>query len=70
LIFRVRLERDLEDGGFVASCTDLPGCFSQGDTREEALENIRDAIVCFQASLWKHDPVPHIEEEMEIQVSG
>ncbi len=33
-----------EDGGFVAECTAVPGCISQGDTEEEARENIRDAI--------------------------
>jgi predicted RNase H-like HicB family nuclease len=33
-----------EDGGFVATCPALPGCISQGDTREEALANVREAI--------------------------
>ncbi len=33
-----------EDGYFIAECPSLPGCISQGKTREEALENIRDAI--------------------------
>ena len=33
-----------EDGGFVVECPLIPGCISQGDTREEALANIRDAI--------------------------
>jgi predicted RNase H-like HicB family nuclease len=32
------------DGGYVASVPVLPGCVSQGDTREEALTNIREAI--------------------------
>jgi predicted RNase H-like HicB family nuclease len=31
-------------GGFVVQCPLIPGCISQGDTREEALANIRDAI--------------------------
>lgn len=35
------------EGGFVVECPVIPGCISQGDTREEALDNIRDAIeVC------------------------
>lgn len=33
-----------EDGGFVIECPVIPGCISQGDTREEALANIKDAI--------------------------
>lgn len=33
-----------EDGGFVAECPIIPGCVSQGETREEALANIREAI--------------------------
>ena len=38
----------IEDGGgFVALAPDLPGCMSDGDTPEEALTNIRDAIECW-----------------------
>ena len=33
-----------EDGYIVAECPTLPGCVSQGKTKEEALENIREAI--------------------------
>jgi predicted RNase H-like HicB family nuclease len=33
-----------EDGGFVVECPVIPGCISQGDTRDEALVNIREAI--------------------------
>lgn len=33
-----------EDGGFIAKCLDIPGCISEGNTREEALANIYDAI--------------------------
>jgi predicted RNase H-like HicB family nuclease len=33
-----------EEGGFTASVPSLPGCISEGDTREEALRNIREAI--------------------------
>lgn len=42
--FRVLLQPDIEDGGFTVSCPALPGCHSQGDTVEEALTNIREAI--------------------------
>ena len=40
----VRVGPDTLDGGWVAECLDLPGCVSQGETREEALSNISDAI--------------------------
>ena len=33
-----------EDGKYVASCPALQGCYTQGDTFEEAMENIRDVI--------------------------
>jgi predicted RNase H-like HicB family nuclease len=35
---------DHEDGGWVAEVPSLPGCVSQGDTREEVIANVRDAI--------------------------
>ena len=41
--YTVLLEPE-EDGGCVVSVPALPGCISQGDTREEALANIREAI--------------------------
>jgi len=42
--YEVILNPDLEDGGYWAECPKLQGCASQGDTVEEALEMIRDAI--------------------------
>ena len=41
--FKVLLEPD-ETGGYVATCPSLPGCYSQGDTVDGALDNIREAI--------------------------
>lgn len=43
--FKVLLEPDEEAGGYVVICPSLPGCYSQGDSVEEALENIREAIL-------------------------
>ena len=41
-----------EDGYFVAHCPALPGCHSQGDTEQEALNNIKEAIaLCVAARL-------------------
>jgi predicted RNase H-like HicB family nuclease len=42
--YEIVLHPDLEDGGFWADCPSLPGCSSQGDTVEEAIEMIKDAI--------------------------
>jgi len=42
--FRVVLHPDLEDGGYWVECPELPGCSSQGDSVEEALDMIKDAI--------------------------
>ena len=66
--YRVYLEPD-EDGVFVATCPALPGCVSQGRTRVEATENIREAIEGYLESLRKHgDPVPPsiLEEVIEV----
>ena len=66
--FRVHVETD-EDGVFVAECPTLPGCISQGQTRNEALDNIKDAIAGYLASLEKHGeavPLPFNEEVVEV----
>lgn len=57
-----------EDGYYVVECLDLPGCVSQGKTREEALANIKDAISGYLESLRKHnEPIPpSIEEVVEV----
>jgi predicted RNase H-like HicB family nuclease len=44
MIFKVVITPDTEDGGYTVSCPALPGCHSEGESIEEALENIRDAI--------------------------
>ncbi len=36
-----------EGGGFLATVPDLPGCMSDGETREEVARNIKDAIACW-----------------------
>jgi predicted RNase H-like HicB family nuclease len=41
---QVILFPDHDDGGWVAEVPSLPGCISQGDTREQAILNVRDAI--------------------------
>ena len=49
--FKIILEEDEEARGFIASCSGFPGCFSQGDTVEEAIENIKEAIQACLESL-------------------
>lgn len=53
--YSVELEPDLEDGGYIVECPTLPGCLSQGDTIEEALMMIRDAIRGHLAVLRKQE---------------
>ena len=43
MIYRVVIEKG-EDFGYVIHCPAIPGCHSQGNTVEEAIENIKDAI--------------------------
>jgi len=45
--WRVVLERDEETGDWAAWAPELPGCVSAGDTEEEALANIREAIALY-----------------------
>lgn len=42
--FKVVIQ-EAEEGGYIVSCPALPGCHSQGETIEEALENIKEAII-------------------------
>ena len=67
--YRVLIEQD-EDGVFVAEVPALPGCISQGRTRVEATENIKEAIALYLESLSAHDeavPPPITEELVEVQ---
>ena len=64
--YDVILKEDLEDGGYNVSCPALPGCHSQGDSKEEALENIKEAIECYLESLAKDKlPIP-VQSNTEI----
>lgn len=66
--YRVLIEQD-EDGVFVAEVPSLPGCISQGQTREQAVENIKEAIALYLESLEAHGeavPPPITEEVVEV----
>lgn len=57
-----------EEGGFWVSVPALPGCFSQGDTFEEARQNVAEAIRCHVDGLVKDgEPVP-TEEHAPLQI--
>ncbi|MBN8730355.1 MAG: type II toxin-antitoxin system HicB family antitoxin [Acidobacteria bacterium] len=63
--YTVMLERE-SDGGFVATVPMLPGCVSQGDSREEALTNIREAMDLFiEDMLANGEPLP-VEDQREL----
>lgn len=53
-----------EDGYWVAECPSLPGCISQGKSREEAVENVREAIRGYIAVL-EEDSLPIPPERFE-----
>jgi predicted RNase H-like HicB family nuclease len=60
--YTVVLQRE-PDGGYVVSVPALPGCVSQGETRAEALENIREAIELYvEDCIASGDPVPTDDE--------
>lgn len=66
--YRVFLEQD-EDGMWVAEVPSLPGCISQGSSRQEAVDNVREAIEAYLESLEaRNEPIPPpiTEEIVEI----
>jgi len=67
--FRVIVEKD-EDGIFIAECTTLPGCVSQGKSKNEAIENLKDAIKGYISSLQKHnESLPSVISDEVIEVN-
>ena len=51
---KIAIAKD-EDGTYVVECLNLPGCISQGKTKQEAIANIRDAAKGYSESLKKHN---------------
>ena len=67
--FKVMLEREAE-GGYSVYVPVLPGCASQGETKEEALVNIKEAIECYLEGL-RMDGLPIPEsKDVEGEVVG
>jgi predicted RNase H-like HicB family nuclease len=66
-VFQVIIEQD-ESGRFVAECPALRACYTQGDTYEEVIENIKDVIaLCLEELRAKRAEIPKQAEIMGIQ---
>ena len=64
----VTLQRD-ESGIIVAECPAIPGCVSQGQTEDEALANVREAIqACLESRAAHGMPLTVATREIEVQV--
>ncbi len=66
--FWTTLDRD-EDGVWIAECPSIPGCVSQGTTKTEALENIREAIAaCLEVRAERGMPLTVETQLVEVAV--
>lgn len=64
----ITIDRD-EDGMWITECPAIPGCVSQGETRTEALENIKEAIeLCLKVRAERGLPLTF--ETMQIKVAA
>lgn len=64
--FNITLDRD-EDGIWIVECPAIPGCISQGRTKEEAEENIKDAIqVCLEVRAERGLPLTVETRQVEV----
>ncbi|MFA5269789.1 MAG: type II toxin-antitoxin system HicB family antitoxin [Methanoregula sp.] len=64
----VQLESD-EEGGFTVTVPSLPGCISEGETKEEALENIKEAIALY-VEMQNEDLLKAHPNRIEVQVEA
>ena len=66
--FNVTIERD-EDGIWIVECPSIPGCVTQGATREEALDNIGEAIrLCLEVRAERGMPLTVETRQVEVAV--
>jgi predicted RNase H-like HicB family nuclease len=62
----VTIDRD-EDGVWIVECPAIPGCVSQGNTKEEALANIREAIaLCLEVRAEQGLPLSIETQQVEV----
>ncbi len=66
--FNITINRD-EDGVWIVECPSIPGCVSQGKTKEEALKNIKEAIqLCLEVRAERGLPLTIETRQVEIAV--
>jgi len=66
--FIVTIDRD-EDGVWVVECPSIPGCVSQGTTKEEAVQNVREAIaLCLEVRAEQGLPLTIETQQVEVSV--
>lgn len=59
--FQIVIEKEPDDPGYFAYSPNLPGCFGNGSSIEEAKQSIRQAVELHLASLVEHgDPIPQV----------
>ena len=66
MTFNVTIDRD-EDGVWIVECPSIPGCVTQGNTKEEALENIKEAIaLCLEVRAEQGLPLTIETRQVEV----
>jgi predicted RNase H-like HicB family nuclease len=66
MIFNITIDRD-EDGVWITECPSIPGCVSQGATKDEAVENIKEAIaLCLEVRAEKGLPLTIETKQIEV----
>ena len=66
MTFTVTIDQD-EDGVWIVECPSIPGCVSQGKTKDEAVENIKDAIKgCLQVRAERGLPLTIESRQIEV----
>jgi len=64
--FTITIDRD-ESGAWVAECPAIPGCVSQGETRSEAIANVREAIeACLEVRAERGLPLTVETQQLEV----
>ncbi len=66
--FHISIDRD-EDGMWVAECPSIPGCVSQGKSKEEAVKNVKEAIqLCLEVRAEKGMPLTIETQQVEVVI--